>query len=297
MWPRGPGPPWMLIALTVTVLIAVFLTRPVYAEKNKFYEMKTVCKAHFLQQVYRKIDGAVLDSQNERNLDCVTTFQTHSVLQRFMMHFDRLQLDCNDHLYIYDGAHAVGAFKADITCSNTKQSVGVIFTRTNFVTLKYVTDGWGTRSNGFRLIVTAFKDPFHNCREFKCHTHLHCISEDLVCDTISHCPDGSDEETTPTCQGTTSQTILGINFTALAVATLVVLSILGVCVIILTVYCICYRTSNRSISTSRHNVQDTTNNFQLIGVNGTGRSGNWHHPAGQLLGYSSARVRLYCQAK
>jgi len=39
----------------------------------------------------------------------------------------------------------------------------VIFTRTNFVTLKYVTDSWGTRVNGFRLIITAFKDP---CKYF-----------------------------------------------------------------------------------------------------------------------------------
>lgn len=53
--------------------------------------------------------------------------------------------------------------QADITCSSTKQSVGVIFTRTNFVTLKYVTDSWGTRVNGFRLIITAFKDP---CKYF-----------------------------------------------------------------------------------------------------------------------------------
>lgn len=74
-------------------------------------EMQTICRSHFLQQVYRKIEGAVLDSQNERNLDCVTTFQTHSILQRFMIHFDRLQLDCNDHLFIFDGAHAVGAHK------------------------------------------------------------------------------------------------------------------------------------------------------------------------------------------
>lgn len=55
--------------------------------------------------------GAVLVSQNERNLDCVVTFQTHSILQRFMLRFDMLQLDCNDHLYIYDGSHAVGTHK------------------------------------------------------------------------------------------------------------------------------------------------------------------------------------------
>ncbi|XP_025422543.1 uncharacterized protein LOC112692184 isoform X2 [Sipha flava] len=295
---RGPGPPLTMAGALLAVALTLLLAQGALAEKNKFYEMQTICKTHFLQQVYRKIEGAVLDSQNERNLDCVTTFQTHSILQRFMIHFDRLQLDCNDHLFIFDGAHAVGAHKADITCSSTKQSVGVIFTRTNFVTLKYVTDSWGTRVNGFRLIITAFKDPFHNCREFKCQTLSHCISNDLVCDNINHCPDGTDEMTTPTCQGASSFTLLGINITILVVASLVVVSILGVCVIVLTVYCICYRTSD-PMPISRHGaaLHDTSNNFQMIGVNGIGRSGNWQHPVGQQLGYSSARVRLYCQAK
>ncbi|CAD7005643.1 unnamed protein product [Ceratitis capitata] len=73
--------------------------------------MQALCKNHFLQQLYRKIDGAVLWSQNERNLDCIITFQTHSILQRFMLRFDMLQLDCNDHLYVYDGAHAVATPK------------------------------------------------------------------------------------------------------------------------------------------------------------------------------------------
>lgn len=96
----------------------------------------SLCKTHFLQQLYRKIDGAVVRSQNEPNLDCVITFQVHStpylllenynfnlliffqificnrqtetILQRFMLRFEQLQLDCNDHLYIYDGAHAIG---------------------------------------------------------------------------------------------------------------------------------------------------------------------------------------------
>lgn len=63
--------------------------------------------------VYRKTDGAILWSQNERNLDCALTFQTHSILQRFMVRFDALQLDCNDHLYIYDGAHATGIPKVN----------------------------------------------------------------------------------------------------------------------------------------------------------------------------------------
>ncbi|KAI5743422.1 hypothetical protein M8J77_018035 [Diaphorina citri] len=122
-------------------------------------QIAQICRNNFLQMMYRKIDGAVLISHNERNLDCSITFQTDSILQRFMLRFDVLQLDCNDHLFIYDGAHAVGSPKADITCRNTKHDVGAIFTRTNFVTLKYVTDNWGTEANGFKLVITAFKDP------------------------------------------------------------------------------------------------------------------------------------------
>lgn len=111
---------------------------------------------HFLS-TYRKIDGAEVISKNERNLDCTLTFQTHSILQRFMLRFEVLNLDCNDHLYIYDGAHAAGIHKADVSCRNTKQNIGTLFTRTNYITLKYVTDGWGT-DNSFKLIITAIKD-------------------------------------------------------------------------------------------------------------------------------------------
>lgn len=47
--------------------------------------------------------------------------------------------------------------QADLSCRNTKQSVGVIYTQTNFVTLKYTTDAWGTDTNGFKLVITAVK--------------------------------------------------------------------------------------------------------------------------------------------
>ncbi|KAJ8884697.1 hypothetical protein PR048_016555 [Dryococelus australis] len=92
--------------------------------------MQSLCKSHFLQQLYRKIDGAVLQSQNERNLDCVITFQTHSILQRFMLRFDLLQLDCNDHLFIYDGAHAVGNYKVGLSPSYTTHSSSLTTTQT-----------------------------------------------------------------------------------------------------------------------------------------------------------------------
>lgn len=61
--------------------------------------------------LYKKIDGAVIESESEADLDCVLTFQTDSILQRFMLRFESLALDCNDHLYIYDGAHAFGNYK------------------------------------------------------------------------------------------------------------------------------------------------------------------------------------------
>lgn len=114
-------------------------------------------RSHNFLATYRKIDGAELISRNERNLDCTLTFQTHSILQRFMLRFEVLKLDCNDHLYIFDGAHAASTHKADISCRNTKQTLGTLFTRTNYITLKYVTDGWGT-DNSFKLVITAIKD-------------------------------------------------------------------------------------------------------------------------------------------
>lgn len=64
--------------------------------------------------------------------------------------------------------------QSDLSCRNTKQTVGAIYTRTNFVTLKYVTDGWGTESNGFKLVITAFKDKSK-------YMHCHYISFCPLC--------------------------------------------------------------------------------------------------------------------
>ncbi|CAG5048092.1 unnamed protein product [Parnassius apollo] len=162
-------------------------------------------KGTTLQRQYRKVDGGVLWSRNERNLDCTVTYQTHSILQRFMLHFEMLQLDCNDHLYVYDGAHPTGPPKADLSCRNTKQQVGALFTRSNFVTLKYVTDNWGTDANGFKLVITAVKDPKHGCKEFRCKQREFCVSADLTCDGVDHCADGSDEDTAVLCPDVQSE--------------------------------------------------------------------------------------------
>ncbi|KAL0132306.1 hypothetical protein PUN28_000234 [Cardiocondyla obscurior] len=215
--------------------------------KNDNYQMSDVCKKYYLRDLYRKIDGAVLTSQNERDLDCAITFQTHSILQRFMLRFDQLQLDCNDHLYIYDGAHAVGSYKADLSCRNTKQTVGAIYTRTNFVTLKYVTDAWGTNSNGFRLVITAVKDPKHTCKDFRCTQNEFCIETDLLCDGVNHCGDGSDEATSTLCANSETSTILGMQTTWFAVALVfLILSMGGL--VTAAVLCFC----RQRVPTPRH---------------------------------------------
>lgn len=300
---RGPGPPRKPPLYLILLVLVSF--RSVLSE-NKNYHMQSLCKNHFLQQLYRKIDGAVLRSQNERNLDCVITFQTHSILQRFMLRFDMLHLDCNDHLYIYDGAHAVGTYKADLNCRNTKQAVGAIFTRTNFVTLKYVTDAWGTESNGFTLVITAVKDPKHSCKDFRCNLREFCIAKDLVCDGINHCADGSDEAISNKCTNTPSSTVFGMSMALFVVIVVSSLLVLCACVVALSV-CICRRQTGQAPVIPSHQQSTYNANMplqQMQGSNGTGTTtivsklpGNWRHPAGLLLGYSAARARLYCQAK
>ncbi|KAL1491008.1 hypothetical protein ABEB36_011670 [Hypothenemus hampei] len=301
----------------VTILVLVCsLQNGAQAEKSKSYSMQTLCKTHFLQQLYRKIDGAVLFSQNERNLDCVITFQTHSILQRFMLRFDGLQLDCNDHLFIYDGAHAVGTYKSRLSCKDTKQNLGVLFTRTNYVTLKYVTDNWGTDANGFKLVITAIKDPKHTCTEFRCNHREFCIATDLVCDGINHCADGSDESSNNLCQNNDTGTILGLEVTWFVVAIVSTFLVLLVLIVAVSV-CVCRRGS------WNHHNRHGNSVTQMYGSNGhmaikpgdgatkattltdgagggvflNSTSGNWRHPVGPF-GFLTppARGRLYCPA-
>ena len=68
-------------------------------------------QGNFLSKIQRTVDGVVLESRDERDEDCVITFQTESILEKFLLKFERLQMDCNDHLYIYDGAHVAGPWR------------------------------------------------------------------------------------------------------------------------------------------------------------------------------------------
>lgn len=73
--------------------------------------ISALCLRERVHPLSKKIDGAVITSKAENNLDCTITFQTDTILQKFMLRFEKLALDCNDHLYIYDGAHTIGNHK------------------------------------------------------------------------------------------------------------------------------------------------------------------------------------------
>lgn len=206
---------WCRAKLSILLVIAARLA-VVSSKGNNVYTVSELCQDSFMKQHNRMIEGAVLVSRGERNLKCVVTFQTDSILQRFMLRFERLQLDCNDHLLIYDGAYAMGAHKADLSCRNTLQNVGTIYTQTNHITLKYVTDQWGPEDNGFRLLITAFKDKKHTCLHFRCETTNFCVDRELTCDGVNHCGDGSDESTNlARCPPTPLYEVLGVSGTLL----------------------------------------------------------------------------------
>ncbi|KAG8182188.1 hypothetical protein JTE90_017139 [Oedothorax gibbosus] len=201
---------WCYVILQCLLLNLLLCRNGTFADKNKYYHISTLCTKERNLQLYKKIDGTVLTSEGEDNLQCVLTFQTDTILQRFMLRFERLALDCNDHLYVFDGAHAFGNYKADLSCRSTRADVGTIFTQSNFVTLKYVTDKWTQPGNGFKLVITTFKDSPVGCRDFLCMNSF-CITQDLTCDGVNHCGDNSDETSHASCvDDTAGREILGM---------------------------------------------------------------------------------------
>ncbi|CRK87183.1 CLUMA_CG000991, isoform A [Clunio marinus] len=272
------------------VWIIVISVTDVCCELNKNYHINQLCKNTFLRQLYRKVDGATLMSQNERNLDCEITFQTHSILQRFMLRFDTLSLDCNDHLFVYDGGHAAGTPKIDISCRNTKQSVGVLFTNTNHITLKYVTDGWGTDSNGFKLVITAIKDPKHECRDFKCVANGFCIHPELLCDSVNHCSDGSDESVNAKCQNPTENQIFGMELTWIVLITMCSMLIIFAFLVGITI-CICRRNAVNN-GANQNNNQNTNGNVYQTNINATNGSKHSTLPRDQTTRLPSEKMMM-----
>ncbi|KAL3187374.1 hypothetical protein MRX96_025446 [Rhipicephalus microplus] len=208
---------WSFVVLQFLLLSLLICRHGAFADRNKYFHISSLCMGERHYPQYKKIDGAVLTSESENNLECAVTFQTDSILQRFMLRFERLALDCHDHLVIFDGAHAIGNHKVDLSCRSTRSDVGTIFTQGNYVTLKYTTDSWSPQGNGFKLIITAYKDSSlpdlkHDlkCRDFECRNTF-CISSNLTCDGVNHCGDNSDETSHALCiDDMASSQILGL---------------------------------------------------------------------------------------
>ncbi|KAH9395135.1 hypothetical protein TYRP_005205 [Tyrophagus putrescentiae] len=186
------SPFYRLLLCLFTLLALIVSNHRVTSDRNRFYHISALCLRERVHPLYKKIDGAVISSKSENNLDCTITFQTDTILQKFMLRFEKLALDCNDHLYIYDGAHTHGNHKTHLSCRSTRAETGIIYTQGNFLTLHYSTDAYSKADNGFRLIITAYKDSKNYCREHRCSNQF-CISGDLVCDHVNHCGDNSDE--------------------------------------------------------------------------------------------------------
>ncbi|CAG0879016.1 unnamed protein product [Darwinula stevensoni] len=126
---------------------------------GRSFNIGTLCGRTQGEQLFQRLQGALIYSHNEPNLTCTITFQTDSALQHFLLRFEKLELDCHDHLQIFDRANAVGKPKKDLSCRDAVSTVDVVVTQGNHVTLKYTTDPYGIPDKGFRLIITAHKQP------------------------------------------------------------------------------------------------------------------------------------------
>ncbi|GFS79747.1 uncharacterized protein NPIL_406651 [Nephila pilipes] len=193
------------VVLQCLLLNLLFGWNGVFALVNEYDDIFALCPRNSKFRTYKRIDGTVLTFGGKDNLQCVITFQTDNILQLFMLRFDHLALRCEEDLYIHDGAHALGNPKVHLTCHNTTADVGSVFTKTNFVTLKYVSGKLTQQGKGSKLVITSIKDSAYVCRAFVCSNGF-CISQDLTCDDENHCGDNSDETSHASCIGNTTET-------------------------------------------------------------------------------------------
>ncbi|PRD32279.1 UNVERIFIED_CONTAM: hypothetical protein NCL1_20969 [Trichonephila clavipes] len=279
---------WSHVWLQCLLLSLLLCRNVVLPDSNKYYRTTSLCLHQNDQAMYKKVDGAVITSENELNLKCVLTFQTDTVLQRFMLRFEHLALDCKDHLYIFDGDQKFGKYelacgekfiptagiaviafvpfsgrehvklqrsipvKHDLSCRSTRSDVGTIFTQGNYVTLKYETDNRTHAGNGFKLIITAVKKPNTGCQTFRCLNDL-CIAKNLTCDGVNHCGDNSDETSQANCADeTATKQILGLNFGTFVSLVLGIFLICCVCVVGVIICVFRKEAQQRQLETEAH---------------------------------------------
>lgn len=130
---------------------------------------------------------------NDQMYQCDYTLYSKELSERIILNFNLLQLNCSDHLYIYDSANTSGDPAYILTCKNTTRSV--IYSTSNAVSLIYVTaDYLGLNSKDFYLAYTSFNESTSVCDGFVCgDERKYCISGESHCDGYYHCSDGSDE--------------------------------------------------------------------------------------------------------
>lgn len=138
-------------------------------------------------------------STTEIDSNCTFILKTKSVRQRFLVRFEDLKLDCNDHLKLFDGDMNYGQPSIkDYSCRDNIANVELIQTTSAFLTVSYTSDKRSKQGDGFRFVATAFH-PIDDNRWDRCpsdHSLCRselCIPKSLFCDGVNHCVDNSDE--------------------------------------------------------------------------------------------------------
>lgn len=209
--------------------------------------MSQLCAGKSQIPSWKRIEGAVISSVADSDINCTITFSTKSAQQHFVLRFEELKLGCDDHLKIFDSDLNFGQQSIkDFSCRDNLASAPIMKTASSFLTIHFSTDSKTKLGDGFRLVVTAVLDvPRWDCPpdHTLCRNHL-CISGSLFCDDVNHCIDNSDEASCSSksgIAGSSSNSIFNGDLTLSNALGLLVVLVLVIftCVIIFisAVYC------------------------------------------------------------
>lgn len=138
------------------------------------------------------------------NTDCTIVFRARRDGWRLLLRFDYIDIPdrvmnqqlCRDAVYVYD-SNAVGSRAVKAAGGNAGLCGDIVppaITSTGrYMTVYFRSDGGGRQGRGFKFTLTAFNED-DSCGDlsFKCRDDK-CIEEELACDGVQHCADGSDE--------------------------------------------------------------------------------------------------------
>lgn len=149
--------------------------------------------------ITKRVEGAVLNSQGDSDVNCTVTFKTRTSQQHFAIRFEELKLGCTDHLKLFDSDQDYGQESIkDFSCTDNIANVDIMRTTGSYLTIRFSSDNRTRLNDGFRLVLTAVFDRSsslnYDCpADYSyCRNRL-CISRSLFCDDVNHCLDNSDE--------------------------------------------------------------------------------------------------------